>query len=107
MGFRCVFNDGRTLPNPPPEAGMLSGGQKIALAVAFRFAVYSMFAGKLGLLSLDEPTAYLDDDTIGRFGDMLGKIRELATNMQLQVLISTHEAQLRGAFDQTVEIGCS
>ena len=107
MGFRCVFNDGRTIPNPPPEAGMLSGGQKIALAVAFRFAVYSMFAGKLGLLSLDEPTAYLDDDTIGRFGDMLGKIKELATNMQLQVLISTHESQLRGAFDQTVEIGCS
>ena len=105
MGFRCVFNDGRTLPNPPPEAGMLSGGQKIALAVAFRFAVYSMFAGKLGLLSLDEPTAYLDDETIGRFADMLGKIKELAQNMNLQVLVSTHEAQLRGAFDQTVEIG--
>lgn len=106
MGFRCVFNDGRTLPNPPPEASLLSGGQKIALAVAFRFAVYSMFAGKLGLLSLDEPTAYLDDETIGRFADMLGKIKELAKNMKLQVLISTHEQALSGQFDQTVEIGC-
>ena len=105
MGFRCIFNDGRTIPNPPPEASMLSGGQKIALAVSFRFAVYSMFAGKLGLLSLDEPTAYLDDETINRFADMLGKIREIAKNANLEVFISTHEAQLQGAFDQTIVIG--
>lgn len=102
---RCVFTDGRVTSEPPPEATMLSGGQKIALAVAFRFAVYTMFSGKLGLLSLDEPTAYLDDETIARFADLLGKVREIAVNSDLQVLISTHEAQLGPVFDQTVEIG--
>ena len=105
MGFLCVFTDGRVTSEPPPEATMLSGGQKIALAVAFRFAVYTMFSGKLGLLSLDEPTAYLDDETIARFADLLGKVREIAVNSDLQVLISTHEAQLGPVFDQTVEIG--
>lgn len=105
MGFRVVFNDGRAMSNPPPEATMLSGGQKIALAVAFRFAVYSMFAGKLGLLSLDEPTAYLDDETITRFAEMLTKIKELARNMDLQVIISTHESQLSYVFDQTIKLG--
>ena len=105
MGFRYSYNDGRTVSDPAPDATMLSGGQRVALAVSFRFAVYSMFAGKLGLLSLDEPTAYLDAETISRFSDMLGKIRDLASNMHLQVLLSTHEEQLRGAFDQTVEIG--
>lgn len=105
MGFRCVFTDGRVTSEPPPEATMLSGGQKIALAVAFRFAVYTMFANKLGLLSLDEPTAYLDDQTIARFADLLGKIRDLASNMGVQCLVSTHEASLGPAFDQTIEIG--
>ena len=105
MGFRCVFNDGRKMPQQPPEASILSGGQKIALAVAFRFAVYSMFAGKLGLLSLDEPTAYLDDATIGRFGDILSKIRDLAENMGLQVLFATHETSILGNADQIITIG--
>lgn len=105
MGFRCVFTDGRVTSNPPPEATMLSGGQKIALAVAFRFAVYSMFASKLGLLSLDEPTAYLDDQTISRFADLLARIREMTSNMGVQVLMATHEKSLSPVFDQTVEIG--
>lgn len=84
---------------------MLSGGQKIALAVAFRFAVYMMFAGKLGLLSLDEPTAYLDDETIARFADLLGKIREIAANMGVQILLATHEHGVMGSVDQTITIG--
>ena len=105
MGFRYVYNDGRPVSSPAPEATMLSGGQKIALAVAFRFAIYSMFANKLGLLSLDEPTAYLDDETIGRFADVLAKIRQLAANMGLQVIVSTHEAAIAPAFDQTISIG--
>lgn len=104
MGFRCIFNDGRKTANPPPEASMLSGGQKIQLAVSFRLAVYAMFASKLGLLSLDEPTAYLDDGAISNFAEMLVKIKELAKNMGIQILISTHEAALGPVFDQTIAI---
>ena len=60
-GFRCRFIDGRTMPDPYPEAHMLSGGQKVALAFAFHIAIYMRFGGQLGFLILDEPTAYLDD----------------------------------------------
>lgn len=105
MGFRCVFNDGRYVPNPPPDASMLSGGQKVQLAVSFRFAVYSMFAGKLGLLVLDEPTVFLDDEAVAKFGDMLSTIKEVAQNLDIQVLVSTHEHGIMSAFDQIIEIG--
>lgn len=105
MGFRVRFCDGRTVPDPLPDASMLSGGQKIALAVAFRFAVYTLFSNKLGLLSLDEPTAYLDDETIARFGDLLQKIAQIARNSSLQILMATHEASLAPCFDQTITIG--
>lgn len=104
MGFRVRFCD-RPMPDPLPDASMLSGGQRIALAVAFRFAVYSLFSDRLGLLSLDEPTAYLDSETVGRFGDLLQRIAEVARNGNMQVLMATHEESLRGAFDQTVAIG--
>lgn len=105
MGFLVRFSDGRVTSNPPPDASMLSGGQKIALAVAFRFAVYTLFSSKLGLLSLDEPTAYLDSETIARFGDLLQKISVIAKNQNLQLLMATHESSLSGLFDQTIEIG--
>ncbi len=105
MGFRVRFCDGREVPDPLPDASMLSGGQKIALAVAFRFAVYTLFSNKLGLLSLDEPTAYLDDETIARFGDLLQKIAQIARNSSLQILMATHEASLAPCFDQTIVIG--
>lgn len=105
MGFRCVFSDWRAVSNPhSPEASTLSGGQKIQLAVSFRLAVYSMFAAKLGLLSLDEPTAYLDDSAIANFADMLSKIKETARNMGIQIFISTHEAALGPVFDQMISI---
>ena len=105
MGFRYVPSDGSFVPDPPPEATMLSGGQKIALSVAFRFAVYTLFSNKLGLLSLDEPTAYLDAETVGRFGDLLGRIAQIARNSGLQVFMATHEASLAPCFDQTITIG--
>lgn len=105
MGFLVRFCDGRPLPDPLPDASRLSGGQKIALAVAFRFAVYTLFSNKLGLLSLDEPTAYLDTETIGRFGDLLQRIAQIARNSSLQVIMATHEESLKPAFDQTITIG--
>ena len=105
MGFVVRFSDGRAEPPKPPDALTLSGGQKIQLAVAFRFAVYTLFSSKLGLLSLDEPTVYLDAETIGRFGDLLQKIANIAKNQNLQVIMATHESSLAGVFDQTIHIG--
>lgn len=105
LGFLCYFTDGRPMPKTAPDATILSGGEKIQLAVAFRFAAYCMFASKLGLLSLDEPTVYLDDENVGRFGDLLQQVKQIAQGMNLQVLIATHERSVIPFCDTVIDLG--
>lgn len=105
FGFRCRFIDGRTMPNPHPDASLLSGGQKVALAISFRLAIYMCFGGELGLLSLDEPTAYLDDASIEHLGELLQKVGEVARNNGLQILMATHEKAIMPFLDTRIDLG--
>lgn len=105
FGFRCRFIDGRQMPDPCPDASLLSGGQKVMLAIAFRMAIYMRFGGELGLLSLDEPTAYLDDAAIEHLGDLLVKVGQIARNKGLQMLMATHEKAIMGFMDTKIEVG--
>ena len=104
-GFRCRFIDGRTMPDPYPEAYMLSGGQKVALAFAFHLAIYMRFGGQLGFLSLDEPTAYLDDANIEHMGELLEKVGVVARNKGLQILMATHEKAIMPFLDSKIDLG--
>jgi exonuclease SbcC len=104
FGFRCRFIDGRTMPEPLPDASLLSGGQKVALAIAFRMAIYMCFGGELGLLSLDEPTAYLDDASIEHLGELLQKVGEVARNKGLQILMATHEKGIMPFLDTKIDL---
>ena len=106
LGFKCLFHDGRDMPDDgAPDAYHLSGGQRIQLAIAFRFASYCMFANKLGLLSLDEPTVHLDEQNVGAFCTLISKVREVAQKMDLQVLISTHEPSVIPFMDTVIRVG--
>ena len=105
FGFRCRFIDGRTMPDPHPDASLLSGGQKVALAIAFRMAIYMCFGGELGLLSLDEPTAYLDDASIEHLGELLQKVGEVAKSRGLQILMATHEKAIMPFLDTKIDLG--
>jgi len=104
VGFRVEFTDGRDRPPEPPGTDVLSGGERVQLAVAFRLAIYAMFAGKLGLLSLDEPTAYLDESNVDRFGLLLTKVRDIARNMNTQMFMATHERPVIPYMDAVIEL---
>lgn len=103
LGYLFSMNDGSG-PDAPMPAEALSGGQKVLLAVAFRLASYCMFAGKYGLLSLDEPTAYLDDANVANFCTLLESIKSTAVSMDLQILISTHERAVLPYMDSVLDI---
>lgn len=105
LSYACVFTDDRAQPETGGVAAVkLSGGQKGMLAVAFRLAVFRMFAAKIGILSLDEPTAYLDDTNVSNFCSVLDRLRVIAGDMDVQIFMSTHERQVIGHLDCTVQL---
>lgn len=97
--FVAEFFDGRRQP-----AKRLSYGQKTVLALAFRVAVNALFADQIGLLALDEPTAYLDQQRIKALAPVLERLRELSTARGLQCLLVTHETSLAHLFESAVEL---
>jgi len=105
MSFRYCYHDGRPMPEGYPTVSELSGGEAIILAVSFRFATYCLFAGRVGLLALDEPTAYLDEHNVGCFCSLLERVRVVAAGMNLQVLVSTHEQQVLPFLDTAIQCG--
>ena len=86
------------------SARRLSGGQKVALVVAFRFALSEMFAAKVPLLVFDEPTAWLDEKNIGCMVEVLQMAKSFIEK-GVYVLLVTHETALLPAMTRTTVIG--
>jgi DNA repair exonuclease SbcCD ATPase subunit len=86
-------------------AERLSGGQKVELSLAFRFSIYDLFSQDLGLLVLDEPTVYLDNDRIESVAKLMTNVRSYSRSAGMQVIIVTHEARLAEICDLVVRLG--
>jgi exonuclease SbcC len=107
--FGCEIKDDLTVSCKTVNAGerpadRLSGGEKVMLGIAFRFAVYNLFAGHLGFMVLDEPTNMLDDDHIGSVVGVLESVRRYAHNTGMQLVVITHKEQLVGTFDHVIRL---
>jgi energy-coupling factor transporter ATP-binding protein EcfA2 len=85
-------------------AERLSGGQKVALGLTWRFAVHNMFVNNLGMMFLDEPTVYLDKDRIDSVYRLLERVKSYSKAAGLQVIVVTHEERLAGVFDQVINL---
>jgi len=105
VGFKYMMTDGSVNPTELPTAECLSGAQKNMLALAFRLSCYCMFSAKLGVLVLDEPTAHLDSDNVGKFGELLQRLQVMAREMNLQIIVVTHHAEILPFCDKTIVIG--
>ena len=86
------------------SAGRLSGGQKCVLSVAFRFAINDMFARDMGLLVLDEPTAWMDDDNIDYVGEVVRRAQVISASSGMQTVIITHAKALIPSFEGVIDL---
>jgi len=102
--FRCVFTDGRITANQPPPATKLSGGQKVALALAFRFATYYSLSSQMGFMTLDEPTIHLDKKNIENFALLMERVKTLTRDSGIQIVVSTHDDGVISVLDHVVDL---
>jgi len=100
LGFTATFLDG----SRSHSASRLSVGQQIELAISFRVAVNSTFASSLSVLSMDEPTAYLDDDDLDKLPEVFAPLRNVAESQGLQIIVVTHEKSIKHLFDKIIEV---
>lgn len=103
LSFTAHFHAGAAAGAVHP-AHRLSFGQKVLLALAFRVEVNSLFASDLGLLCLDEPTQFLDEENVDCLEPALRALRELAAERGLQCFLVTHERKLGRLFDAVVSL---
>ncbi len=99
-GVSCTFANKQNVP-----AERLSGGQRVMLGLAFRFAIYDQFVSSLGVMILDEPTVYLDDDHVDVAVELLLKVKSYSRSAGLQLIVVTHDQRLASVFDQTIQVG--
>lgn len=99
MDMQCHFANGYVC-----AADRLSGGQKCVLSIAMRFAINELFAKDLGLLILDEPAAYLDNDNIAYVGDLMQQVHKLGQQSGVQTIVVTHEQDLIPCFEHIIKV---
>ncbi|MEM4455686.1 MAG: DNA double-strand break repair ATPase Rad50 [Archaeoglobaceae archaeon] len=83
------------------ETGFLSGGELVALGIAFRLAL-SMFEakGKIPILILDEPTPFLDEERRRKLVDITTDyLRRIP-----QVIVVSHDEELKDAADKVITV---
>uniref|UniRef100_UPI0034E247B2 SbcC/MukB-like Walker B domain-containing protein n=1 Tax=Methanothrix sp. TaxID=90426 RepID=UPI0034E247B2 len=85
-------------PNGRIKVEMMSGGERIAIAIAMRLALAKALAGgAVEAIMLDEPTIHLDSQ---RRRDLVKVFRKLGTIPQM--LIVTHDSDLEEVADTII-----
>lgn len=87
-------------PNGAQTADMISGGEKIAAALALRVGIAKALSkGKMELLILDEPTIHLDQT---RKQELVSLMRNLVTIPQ--TIVVTHDEEFEQAADAVIKV---
>ena len=87
-------------PEGESSMSMVSGGEKIAIALALRLGITQAMAnGELDTILLDEPTIHLDTS---RRHELINLLKEMSKLPQM--IIVTHEAQLENAADNLIKV---
>ena len=99
------FNFDAIFPNGIARDSELSVGQKAALSWSFRLSGCETFSSSVGLMTMDEPTAPMDDDVLMGFIDVIGIMKGMSATHGMQFFIATHSIEVANACDQTIRIG--
>lgn len=87
-------------PNGEAKIGMVSGGEKIAIALALRLGITQAIAqGSIDCILLDEPTIHLDTVRIQELSNLLRSMHIIP-----QMILVTHDQGLENSADTLIKI---
>lgn len=87
-------------PDGSVRMDMLSGGERIAAALALRIGIAKALAGSaMELLMLDEPTIHLDSARRRELVEIIKNLTALP-----QTIVVTHDKEFEGAADKLLEV---
>lgn len=85
LTFRVHFPDGTQ-----GVSTSISGGQRYLLVLSFLMAMNRTFAQNLGIMFLDEPTAFLDEENVMFLTKILEQLKRILRSRGQQLVIVTH-----------------
>ena len=89
-----------TGPSGDSDISMVSGGEKIAIALSLRLGIASAItANTIETILLDEPTTYLDELRKQEFVNVIQDI-----SLVPQMIIITHDNQLENAANNIITV---
>lgn len=100
VSFTAIFGSGKQIPSKA-----LSGGEKYILGISFLIAVNRTFAGNLGIMFLDEPTASLDAFHLRLLLRSLQQWKTILHRRQRQLIIVTHVEEMAAIADAVIRFG--
>lgn len=83
---------------------MLSGGEKVALAIALRLSLATYVLDSIKTIVMDEPTTYLDEDRRNNLKDIIQYTFRGDETPVPQMVIVTHHKELGSVADNVFEI---
>lgn len=107
--FRLVFREGADFAVRMEDGSMekpdrLSKGQSVVLAICLQLAGHNLVDSSLRVLALDEPTDGLDRKNLGYLADVLAGSVQKVKSLGRQILIVTHQEQLRSFVESAVDL---
>jgi len=91
-------------PSGEQDISQISGGERVALAIAFRLAIARVLSGKVESIIMDEPTTHLDEERRKELVNILNSFFREGGRIIPQMLVITHHREIEDVADVVYSI---
>jgi exonuclease SbcC len=86
-------------PSGSQDIDQISGGERVALAIALRLAIARVLSGRVETIIMDEPTTHLDEERRRELVNILNSFFREGGRIIPQMLIITHHREIEDVAD--------
>ena len=86
-------------PSGEQNIDQISGGERVALAIALRLAIAQVLSGRIETVIMDEPTTHLDEERRKELVKLLNSFFREGGRIIRQMLVITHHSEIEEVAD--------